>query len=257
MDLGLHDKVALITGANDGLGKATAETLAAEGAHVVIVARRKALLEQVAASIRAQGGSVLNVVADVTVPADVQRFVSEAIARFGRLDIIVNNAGTSSAQEFEQATDDVWQQDLDLKLFAAIRVVRAALPYLRHQSSSRIINITTVSGKQPGARSVPTSVSRAAGQALTKALSKELAIDGILVNTVAVGVFKSGQQERSAGRQNLSLEEHYRILGTNVPLGRVGEPQEIARVIAFLASDTASYVTGACINIDGGTSAVL
>jgi 3-oxoacyl-[acyl-carrier protein] reductase len=261
MDLGLNGKVALITGGSEGIGKAAAEVLAEEGAHVVIVARRKEVLEAAAAGIRAQsgskGGSVLAIVADVTDAQAVERFVGEAVAHFGRLDIIVNNAGTSSAKPFQSATDEIWQEDLDLKLFAAIRVSRAAIPHLRKQGGGRIINITTVSGKQPGAKSVPTSVSRAAGIALTKALSKEFAADNILVNTVSVGVFKSGQQERAAARQNLALDQHYDKLGDGVPLGRVGEAREAANVIAFLASEAASYVTGASVNVDGGTSGVV
>ncbi|GAB4060282.1 SDR family NAD(P)-dependent oxidoreductase [Uliginosibacterium sediminicola] len=257
MDLGLTGKVALITGGSDGIGKATALQLAAEGAHVVIAARREAPLKAVAEEINAAGGSALAVVADVTLPADVERLVSAAVAYFGRLDIVVNNAGTSSAKAFETVSDEVWQEDLDLKLFAAIRVSRAALPHLRAQGGGRIINLTTVGGKQPAARSVPTSVSRAAGIALTKALSKEYAADKILVNTVCVGLFKSGQQLRAAERQQLSAEAHYAKLGQNVPLGRVGEASEAANVIVFLASAAASYVTGASINVDGGSSGVV
>ncbi|MDQ8022058.1 MAG: SDR family oxidoreductase [Moraxellaceae bacterium] len=257
MNLGLDNKVALITGGSDGIGRATAELLAAEGARVVIAARREGPLNDVAASIRAAGGQVLPVVADVTKPDDVSRLVQEAVTHFGRLDIVVNNAGTSSAAAFETVSDEVWQQDLDLKLFAAIRVSRAALPHLRKQGGGRIVNLTTIGGKQPAARSVPTSVTRAAGIALTKALSKEYAADNILVNTVTVGVFKSGQQERSAARAGVSPQEHYAKLGLNVPLGRVGEAREAASVIAFLVSDAASYVTGASINVDGGTSGVV
>lgn len=257
MDLGLNGKVALITGGSEGLGRAIAQVLAAEGAHVVIVARREELLEEVAVGIRSRGGSAFAIPGDVTIPADIDRFVADAVDRFGRLDVVINNAGTSHAQPFEKASDDLWHLDLDLKLFAAIRVSRAALPHLRKQSGGRIINITTVGGKQPGASSLPTSVSRAAGQALTKALSKEFAGEGILVNTVAVGTFKSGQQDRAAALQNRTPDEHYRTIGKNVPLGRVGEAHEIAKVVAFLASEAASYVTGTSINVDGGTSAVL
>ena len=137
-------------------------------------------------------------------------------------------------------------------------MTRAAIPHLRKQGGGRIINISTISGKQPPAKSVPTSVTRAAGIALTKArVSKEFAADNILVNTVCVGVFKSGQQERAAARQNLSAEQHYAKLGSGVPLGRVGEAREAANVIAFLASDAASYATGASVNVDGGTSGVV
>ncbi|MEC5386879.1 SDR family oxidoreductase [Uliginosibacterium sp. H3] len=257
MDFGLKGKVALITGGSEGIGKAAAEVLAEEGAHVVIVARRKDVLELAASAIRSKGGSVLPIAADVTDAQAVEDFVAQAVAHFGRLDIIVNNAGTSSAKPFQSATDEIWQEDLDLKLFAAIRVSRAAIPHLRKQGGGRIINITTVSGKQPAAKSVPTSVSRAAGIALTKALSKEFAADNILVNTVSVGVFKSGQQERAAERQNLALDQHYDKLGDGVPLGRVGEAREAANVIAFLASEAASYVTGASVNVDGGTSGVV
>ena len=257
MDLGLKGKVALITGGSEGIGKAAAEVLAEEGAKVVIIARRPEVLEAAAAGIRAKGGTVLAIAADVTDAQAIERFVAEAVAHFGRLDIVVNNAGTSSAKAFQSATDEVWQEDLDLKLFAAIRVTRAAIPHLRKQGGGRIINITTVSGKQPGAKSVPTSVSRAAGIALTKALSKEFAADNILVNTVTVGVFKSGQQERAAARQNLMLDQHYDNLGKSVPLGRIGEAREAANVIAFLASEAASYVTGASVNVDGGTSGVV
>jgi 3-oxoacyl-[acyl-carrier protein] reductase len=253
MKLGLEDKVAIITGGSEGIGKASAARLAGEGAKVVIAARRADVLARAAEELSRAGGTVHGVVADVTQKADVERLVAEAMARFGRIDIVVNNAGTSNAFAFEAASDELWQADLDLKLHAAVRMIRAALPALK-QRGGRIINITTPAGKQPPARSLPTSVSRAAGIALTKALSRDLAAYHILVNTVCVGMIKSAQQERMGAASGRSVEEHYRELGKAVPLGRVGEAEEVANVVAFLASEAASYVTGASINVDGGSS---
>ena len=256
MDLGLEGKVALVTGGSEGIGRATARRLVREGAKVAICARRAEVLDEAAHELRALGGDVLAVPADVTQRADVERLIGEVVTRFGRLDVLVNNAGTSSAHPFEEIDDDVWTADLDLKLHAAIRTIRAALPYLK-RAGGRIVNITTPAGKQPGARSLPTSVSRAAGLALTKALSKELAEHRILVNTVCVGLIKSAQQERGAEKRGLTPAQHYEALGKGVPLGRVGEADEVANVIAFLVSDAASYVTGTSVNVDGGSSGVL
>lgn len=258
MELGLKGKVAAITGGSDGIGKATAARLAQEGARVAICGRREDVLLAAAEEIRQQySAEVLEVVADVTNPGDVERFIAATVRRFGGLDILVNNAGTANARHFADADDALWQADLDLKLHAAIRTSRAALPHLKASGRGRIINVTTWGGKQPGARSLPTSVSRAAGIALTKAMSKDLAEQRILVNTVCVGVIKSGQQARAAAKQGKSAEEYYAQLGTHVPLGRVGEAEEVAQVIAFLASDAASYVTGASINVDGGVAGVV
>jgi NAD(P)-dependent dehydrogenase (short-subunit alcohol dehydrogenase family) len=256
MELGLKGKVAAITGGSEGIGFATAMRLAQEGASVAICARRADVLQKAADEI-GKHGSVLAVVADATKRGDIERFIAETVQRFGRLDILVNNAGSSNANPFETVTDEVWQQDLDLKLFGAIRAARAAIPHMKQQGGGRIINLTMVGGKQPGASSVPTTVSRAAGLALTKALSKDMAAHKILVNTVSVGLIKSAQIARGASRSGVPVEEHFARLGKNVPLGRIGEAEEVANVIAFLASDAASYVTGAGINVDGGTSGVL
>jgi 3-oxoacyl-[acyl-carrier protein] reductase len=256
MELGLRDKVAVVTGGSEGIGKAIAARLLGEGARVVICARRAEVLESAERALRRLGGEVLAVVADVTSTSDVERLITQTVARFERLDILINNAGTANAFTFEAASDELWQADLDLKLHAAVRTTRAALPHLK-RAGGRIINITTPAGKQPPARSLPTSVSRAAGIALTKALSKDLAEHGILVNTVCVGLIKSAQQERMGQAAGREPEQHYRELGKGIPLGRVGEAEEVANVVAFLASEAASYVTGASINVDGGSSGTL
>jgi NAD(P)-dependent dehydrogenase (short-subunit alcohol dehydrogenase family) len=257
MELELKGRVALVTGGTHGIGRATAMRLAQEGAGVVIAARGREGLDAVAAQIGAAGGKVAAVQADVARAADCERLVSEAIKAFGRLDILVNNAGTSSTGEFESVTDEIWREDLELKLFGAIRLSRLAIPHMKQQGGGRIVNITTIGAKQPRAKSMPTTVTRAAGLAFTKALSKEYAAHNILVNTVCIGLIRSAQQDAKAAKANLSAEQFYANLGRDIPLGRVGLPEEVANVIAFLVSGAASYVTGSSINLDGGTSGVL
>ena len=257
MDLQLKGKVAIVTGGSQGIGKASALRLAAEGASVVIAARGRELLDQVALEIRAAGGNVAAVQADVSRADDCARLVAEAVKAFGRLDILVNNAGTSATGEFEAVTDAIWQADFELKLFAAIRLARLAIPHMTQQGGGRIVNITNIGAKQPRARSMPTTVTRAAGLAFTKALSKEFAPQQILVNTVCIGLVRAGQHERKAARAGIALEQLYADMAKDIPLGRVGRAEEVANAIAFLASEAASYITGTSINLDGGTSAVL
>ncbi len=260
MDLGLKGKVAAITGGSEGIGKATAMLLAAEGAKVAICARRKDVLEAASEEIRRQtAGDVLTVSCDVTQPGQVENFVQQAIDRWRGIDILVNNVGSSFAQSFESVTDDGWQADMDLKLYSAIRASRVAIPSMRSRGAGRIINVLNIGGKAPGPNSVPTSVTRAAGLALTKALSKELAKDNILVNAICIGLIKSGQTGRGAARRypGMPLEAAFKEMGERIPLGRVGEAEEAASVIAFLASERGSFVTGSSINVDGGASAVV
>ena len=263
MDLELKGKVAVITGGSDGIGKAAAMRMVQEGAKVTICARRKELLEEAAREIREKtGGEVLAISADVTKPSDIQDVVDQTVGKFGGLDIVVNNAGQSAAGSFEEVSDEAWDADMDLKFYAAIRLSRAAIPYMKRAGGGRIINVTNLGGKAPGAGSMPTSVSRAAGIALTKAMSKDLAGANILVNTVCIGLIKSGQHERRHENmvdsgQSLTIEEHYKEMGGRVPLGRVGEAGEAGDVIAFLASGPASFLTGCAINIDGGASTVV
>ncbi len=261
MDFGLAGKVALVTGASDGLGRATAERLAAEGAALAVCARRADRLGAVADGIRAGGGTVLDVPADVTRAGDLERLVAETLARYGRIDILVNNAGTSAAQAFEAVDDAAWQADLELKLFAAIRTIRLCVPAMRRAGGGRIINILNTAAKEPPARSLPTAASRAAGLAMTKALSKELAPDRILVNAICIGLVKSGQWERRWERQGRpgTLEEFYAALARErrVPVGRIADARELAALVVFLASEQAAYIAGVAINFDGGLSGVV
>ena len=257
MKLNLQNKVAIVTGATQGIGLATAQTLAAEGASVVIAARGRERLDAAVAAIHAAGGKAVAVQADMSKEADCVRVVKEALAAFGRIDILVNNAGTSNRGAFESVTDATWQADFDLKMFGAIRLTRLVIPEMRKQGGGRIINLTNIGAKQPAAQSMPTSVTRAAGLAMTKALSKEFAADNILVNTVCIGLIRAGQHETKAAKAARNVEDLYVEMGKNIPLGRVGLAEEVANVITFLASDAASYVTGTSINLDGGTSGVL
>jgi 3-oxoacyl-[acyl-carrier protein] reductase len=262
MDLGLTGKVAVITGGSEGIGRATAQSLGREGASVVVCARREDVLRHAAEEVaEATGAQIVPVAADVTQPADVDRVIQTAVDRFARLDILVNNAGTSRAGAFESLTDETWQGDLELKLFGAIRASRAAIAHIRKSGGGSIINILNLGSKAPGPRSYPTSVSRAAGLALTKALSKEFAADRIRVNAILIGLIKSGQHERrwrAAGSPG-TLEEFYAEMARNAgtPVGRVGEADEVGDLIAFLCSARGSYITGVAINMDGGTSPVV
>lgn len=262
MDLGVRDKVAIITGASHGIGRAAAERLAAEGARVALVARTQADLDRVAGEIAAASGSeVIGVAADVRDEDSVRAMVEAVAHRWGRIDILVNNAGTSSAAAFEDMTDEQVLEDFRLKVMGAIYCTRHALPYLK-EARGVICNTTTPGGKAPGAGSQPTALSRASGISLTKTWSKEFAAHGIRVNTVCVGLLKSRQHELrwEAAREKdpgYGLDAHYARMGQLVPLARVGEAREAGDVIAFLCSEAASYVTGAAVNVDGGMSPVV
>ncbi len=257
MDYGLKGKIAVVTGGSDGIGRAAALEFAREGAKVAISARGQAMLDKVAAEIRALGGDVLAVQADMSKPGDIERFFDNIVERFGGVDILLNNAGASSRGNFLEIDDQAWHDDLEIKVFGAIRCTRLAVPHMKKRGGGRIINITIVSAKQPDAGSMPTSLSRAAGLVLTKALSKEFAPDNILVNSICVGKIKSGQHERHSAKHGLTPDQYYDKLGKAIPMGRVGEAQEAANAIVFLASSAASYITGTCLNVDGGVSGTL
>jgi NAD(P)-dependent dehydrogenase (short-subunit alcohol dehydrogenase family) len=259
MDLHLAGKVVLITGGTDGLGAALADRLVEEGARVSVCGRDPRRLAATEERLRDAGGDALAVQADVTSPADLERFVEASVARWGRLDGLVNNAGRSAAGRIDQVSDDDWIADINLKVLAAVRCTRLAVPHLVAAGGGAIVNVLNIGAKAPGAASLPTTASRAAGLAITKAASKELGGRGIRVNAVLIGLVESGQWRRRADAAGQTEDDMYRQMAesTNIPLGRVGRSEEFADLAAFLLSDRSSYVTGSAINLDGGTSPVL
>lgn len=260
MKMGLDGKVALITGGSKGIGLESAIQLAYEGAKVVILARNKEHLKNAAALIAEKTGSeALQIQADVSSKEECERAIQLTVEHYGRLDLLINNAGTSAAGSFEQVTTEQWRSDLDLKLFGAIHCSQYAIPHMRKVGGGAIVNVTASMAKTPSASSLPTSVSRAAGMALTKAMSKDLAADNIRVNTVGIGLIRSDQIEKM-WKQNapeLTWEEFSKDPQHQIPLGRIGNTEEAAKVITFLVSEAASYVTGTSVNIDGGKAAAL
>jgi NAD(P)-dependent dehydrogenase (short-subunit alcohol dehydrogenase family) len=259
VDLHLNGKVVLITGGTDGLGAALANRLVEEGARVAVCGRDSRRLAATEQRLRDAGGDAVAVQADVTRPADLERFVDAAIDRWGRLDGLVNNAGKSAAGRIDQVSDDDWIADLNLKVLATVRCTRLAVPHLIAAGGGAIVNVLNVGAKAAGAASLPTTASRAAGLAITKAASKDLGGHGIRVNAVLIGLVASGQWQRRADAAGQSEEELYRqmVKNADIPLGRIGRSEEFADLAAYLLSDRSSYVTGSAINLDGGISPVL
>lgn len=255
-DLELTGKKALITGGSDGLGRATAARLAREGAEVVICGRRADYLTKAAGAISAEtGGTVHGVQADVAQAADCARLIEETAGRLGGLDILVNNAGASAAASLMDVDDAGWQADFDLKVMAAVRLCRAAVPLMRARGGGSIVNAAIAGGKAPPARQLPTSLTRAAGLNLTKSLANEFAAENIRVNAICIGLIESAQWDRRAGDR--PVEALYTDLASRIPLGRVGKAEDYGDLVAFLCSARASYITGTAINLDGGMCAVL
>jgi len=252
MDIRLTGRKALVTGGSKGIGLAIAATFAEAGADVAIMAREQPALDAAVRTIGARGGGkVLALACDVRRAEDVNAGFVRVAEAFGGVDVLVNNAGTSRAHPFVTVTDADWQDDIDLKLFAAIRLIRLAWPGMIERKWGRIINVLNIGAKAPRPASVPTSVTRAAGMALTKALAGEGAPHGVLVNALLVGFIESDQWVRRAGELGVPLPQFLADMGRQVPIGRVGTAQEFANVACFLASDAASYVTGTALNVDG------
>ena len=260
MDIRLDGRIAVITGGSKGLGLAMAQRLAASGADVAILARTPETLAEAKQQIQAGAqGKVTAVSADVSKAADIRRAYDTVMSEFGKIDILVNNAGQGIRGPSEELTDEIWQADLDLKLFAQIRLSRLVFPQMKQRRWGRIINVLNLGAKAPGPDSAPTSVSRAAQMAFSKVLSAEGAPYNILVNSLHVGIIVTDQIVRRHSREgaNVSLEDFIAQAGREVPLGRMGRAEEFANIACFLASEAASYVTGCAINVDGGRSPVV
>jgi 3-oxoacyl-[acyl-carrier protein] reductase len=253
VDLGLRGKVALVTGASRGLGKAIAESLAREGASVTIAARDAKTLE---AAARDLGGEVLPHVADVTREDDVSALVDFVRKRFGRIDILIANAGGPPSSRFETTELSDWRQGLDLSLVSTILLCRAVVPPMKEQRSGRIVAVTSISVKQPVDGLILSNTARAGVVGLMKTLSNELGPFGIRVNVVCPGYTRTDRLVELASRmsesEGVSTESIYSRWTSQIPLGRLGEPGEFASVVAFLCSERASYVTGTCLQVDGG-----
>jgi NAD(P)-dependent dehydrogenase (short-subunit alcohol dehydrogenase family) len=258
MQISLAGRKALITGGSKGLGLAMAQAFAAAGAGVAIVGRDGASLKSALAAVqsKAPGASVVGIAADVSTAAGCEAACQGAIDGLGQIDILINNAGVARAGPFQSISDSDWQDDFDLKVFAHIRLARLVLPEMRRRRWGRIINVLAMAAKAPPANSTPSSVSRAASMALTKALASEVAADGVLVNALLTGLVNSDQWRRRFP-DDAALATWKAQTGKAIPVGRVGEAEEFANLALFLASDAASYVTGVAINVDGGLSPVV
>jgi 3-oxoacyl-[acyl-carrier protein] reductase len=259
MNVTMKDRVAVVTGGSKGIGLAVARRFAESGARVAIVARGAEDLAAARDLLARERFDVRDYVCDVSKAADISGAYEKIVADFGQIDILVNNAGTSRAMPFETVTDEIWQNDLDLKLFAAIRFSRLAWSGMKARKWGRIINVLNVGAKAPAAASTPTSVSRAAGMALTKVMASEGGAHNILVNAMLVGLIVSDQwvKRHAATAPDTDFEVFTKNLAKGVPLGRMGTAQEFANMACFLASEQGSYITGTAINVDGGRSPVV
>lgn len=252
MDLGLADKIGIIAAASKGLGKAIALRFAREGMRVAICARDERVLQATAQEISSVAKTeVLPIRADVTRSDDIRNLVAETVERFGGLDVLVTNAGGPPPGNFFSFDDSAWEQAFYLTLMSVVRLCREAIPYMQQRGSGRIINIASVSVKQPINNLILSNALRLAVVGLAKSLANEFAPYGITVNTVCPGPTQTERMEQLL-RAMGDIEEARRFWTKDIPMGRMGQPEELADLVAFLASENARYITGTVIQVDGG-----
>jgi 3-oxoacyl-[acyl-carrier protein] reductase len=264
MDLGLRDRACIVTGASGGFGGATAELLAPEGAAIVLVGRREDRLRLVAERCIELGGRALPLVADVTAADAGDRMVEACEQEFGRIDALVNSAGTTAVRSLEELTEEDWQRQWELNVLAPMRLMRAAAPRMEQRGFGRIVNVCSSSGKRPSGTNMAYSVTKAAELSLSRAFADLYAGRGVLVNAIAPGpvgddvwLAPDGLADQLAERDRVSREDVLARTAAGVPLGRLGSAQEIAAVIVFLCSEQASNVAGAAWSVDGGSVPVI
>lgn len=257
MDLGLKGRVAIVTGSSQGIGKAIAHGLAQEGVKVTICARNEKQLRDAAEEIESLTKSeVLPIKADLTRSEDIKRLVGETAERFRRVDILVNNTGGPPSMTFKETSEENWQNATNLLLMSVVHACRVVIPYMQERKWGRIINMTSFAAKQPADRLVLSNALRAGILGLSKTLANELAQDGILINAVCPGWTLTRRVEELAKAQaktsGKTPEEIIKGWESQIPLKRLAQPNEIANLVVFLASEQASYITGAVIQVDGG-----
>ncbi|HSI79667.1 MAG TPA: SDR family oxidoreductase [Solirubrobacterales bacterium] len=265
MDLGLDGRACAVTGASRGIGRETARLLCAEGADVLLVARDARALDEAVAACAAERGSAAALALDVTEPDAGERIVAACEESFGRLDVLVNNAGSARWRPLEDVPDADWQAAWELNVIAPMRAMRAVIPAMRERGWGRVVNVASTAGKRPSALMPEYSVAKAAELALSRLFADRYAADGVLVNAICPGPTKSelwvgagGLADQSRALAGLaSREEALEVAGAKRPIGRLAEVAEIAGAIVFLCSERASYVAGAAWSVDGGTVQVI
>jgi 3-oxoacyl-[acyl-carrier protein] reductase len=264
VDLGLAERACIVTGGSRGIGRATALTLAREGAHVLVVGRDQAALTETVEACRSAGGQAHPLALDITDREAGQRLVQACLERFDRLDVLVNNAGTSAVRPLDQLTDEEWQAQWDLHVMGPMRAMRAAAPVMAERGWGRIVNVSSSSGKRPSGTNLAYSVSKAAVLSLSRGFADQYAGRGVLVNAVTPGpvgddlwLGPGGLADQSAAARGVTREEVLGQVAQRTPVGRLAEEEEIAVVIVFLCSEVASNVAGAAWSVDGGTVPVI
>jgi len=264
MDLGIRDRACIVAGASGGIGRATAVALAREGASVVLVGRRSDVLADVAADCEAAGGRGEPLALDVTARDAGERVALVCVEHFGRIDALVNSAGTSAVRSVEELTDDEWQAQWELHVMAPMRLMRAAAPAMADRGWGRIVNVCSSSGKRPSSTNMAYSVTKAAELSLSRAFADMWASRGVLVNSVSPGpiggdlwLAPGGLADQNARARGITREEVLESTAARQPIGRLGTEQEIADVIVFLCSEPASNVAGASWSVDGGAVPVI